>query len=295
MPDISVLGPEELREYEPHAAGVKALHVPSTGIVDYVAVAQKYRELTESRGGEVRLGCRLRRIKADGDVVRLTTDEGELEARHVVNCGGLLADRIAKLSGARPPLQIVPFRGEYYELKPEARELVRNLIYPVPDPQFPFLGVHFTRRVDGTVEAGPNAVLALRREGYRWRDVSPRDTWETLRYPGFLRLARRYWRTGLGEMYRSANKRAFVAALRTLVPELDGSQLVRAGAGVRAQALERDGSLADDFVLLDDERMIHVLNAPSPGATASISIGQTIADLASGWFGEASRKEDYRS
>lgn len=294
VPGISVLGPEALREYEPHAAGVKALHVPSTGIVDYISVAQKYRELTESRGGEVRLGCRVRGIQASNDGVQLSTDGGELEARHVVNCGGLLADRVAKLAGARPPLQIVPFRGEYYELKPEAHDLVRNLIYPVPDPDFPFLGVHFTRRVDGTVEAGPNAVLALQREGYRWRDVSLRDSWESLHYPGFLRLARRNWRAGLGEMYRSASKRAFVSALQALVPELEGSQLVRGGAGVRAQALERDGALADDFVLLEDERMIHVLNAPSPGATASISIGQTIADLASGWFGEASRKEDYR-
>ena len=294
VPDISVLGPEALREYEPHAAGVKALHVPSTGIVDYIAVAQKYRELTESRGGEVRLGCRVRGIQMGSDGVRLSTDDGEVAAQHVVNCGGLLADRVAKLAGARPPLQIVPFRGEYYELKPEAHDLVRNLIYPVPDPDFPFLGVHFTRGIDGAVEAGPNAVLALHREGYRWRDVSLRDSWESLRYPGFLRLARRNWRAGLGEMHRSVSKRAFVSALRKLVPELEGSQLVRGGAGVRAQALERDGSLADDFVLLEDERMIHVLNAPSPGATASISIGQAIADLASGWFGKASRKENYR-
>ena len=294
VPGISVLGPEELREYEPHAAGVKALHVPSTGIVDYVAVAQKYRELTESRGGEVRLGCRVTGIRASSDGVRLATEDGEFKARHAVNCGGLLADRIAKLSGARPPVQIVPFRGEYYELTADARDLVRRLIYPVPDPEFPFLGVHFTRRVDGTVEAGPNAVLALRREGYRWRDVSLRDSWESVRYPGFLRMAGRYWRMGLGEMYRSASKRAFVSALRVLLPELDGSQLVRGGAGVRAQAVERDGSLADDFVLLEDERMIHVLNAPSPGATASISIGQSIADLASGWFGAAARKESYR-
>ncbi|HJN91264.1 MAG TPA: FAD-dependent oxidoreductase, partial [Dehalococcoidia bacterium] len=213
---------------------------------------------------------------------------------HLVNCGGLHADRIARKSGAPTSVQIVPFRGEYYELKPESRDLVRNLIYPVPDPEFPFLGVHFTRRVDGTVEAGPNAVLALRREGYRWREISGRDTWEALRYPGFLRLSRRYWRTGLGEMYRSASKRAFVRALQELVPELEGAQITRAGAGVRAQALERDGSLADDFRIVEDERMIHVLNAPSPGATASIGIGQAISDMAAGWFGEASNKDDYR-
>ncbi len=294
VPGISVLGPDALREHEPRATGVKALHVPSTGIVDYIAVAQKYRELTESRDGEVRLGCRVQGIDVGNESLRLTSDGGELEVRHVVNCGGLLADRVAKLAGANPPLKIVPFRGEYYELKPEARDLVRNLIYPVPNPDFPFLGVHFTRRVDGTVEAGPNAVLALQREGYRWRDVSLHDSWESLSYPGFLRLARRNWRAGLGEMYRSASKRAFVSALRSLVPELDGSQLIRGGAGVRAQALERDGALADDFVLLDDDRMIHVLNAPSPGATASISIGQAIADRAADWFGEASRKDDYR-
>ena len=188
----------------------------------------------------------------------------------------------------------MPFRGEYYELKPAARRLVANLIYPVPDPAFPFLGVHFTRRVDGRVEAGPNAVLALRREGYRWRDVSWRDTVETVRYPGFLRLASRYWRVGLGEIYRSASKRAFTRALQALVPEVQASVLVRAGSGVRAQALERDGSLADDFRLVEEERMIHVLNAPSPGATASISIGQAITDMAAGWFGEAASKEDYR-
>ncbi len=294
VPGIRMLGPDELHEFEPHAVGVRALHVPSTGIIDYEAVSQKYRELVEARGGELRLGTAVRGFEPLAGGVGIRTSAGRIEAAHVVNCGGLFADRIARQAGASPGVQIVPFRGEYYELKPEARTLVKNLIYPVPDPAFPFLGVHFTRRVDGTVEAGPNAVLALRREGYRWREISVRDTWEALRYPGFLRLARRYWRTGLGEMYRSASKRAFVQALRELVPELSGGQLDRAGAGVRAQALERDGSLADDFRIVEDERMIHVLNAPSPGATASISIGQAITDMAAGWFGDAPSKDDYR-
>jgi L-2-hydroxyglutarate oxidase len=294
VPEIRALGADELREFEPHAQGVKALHVPSTGIVDYTAVAEKYREIVESRGASVRLGVIATNFHPGSSGIRIDTSDGPIEADHLINCAGLHADRIARKAGAKTSLQIVPFRGEYYELEPDARHLVRNLIYPVPDPEFPFLGVHFTRRVDGTVEAGPNAVLALRREGYRWREISGRDTLEALRYPGFLRLARRYWRTGLGEVYRSVSKRAFVRALQDLVPDLEGSQIARAGAGVRAQALERDGSLADDFRIVEDERMIHVLNAPSPGATSSISIGQAISEMAAGWFGEVPAKDDYR-
>ena len=288
VPDIRELGPDELRDSEPHAAGVRALHIPSTGIADYPAVARKYRELLEASGGEVRLRSRVGAIRADADGVRLSTTTGEVRARYAVNCAGLQADRLARRAGAREAreLRIVPFRGEYYDLVPEARGMLRNLIYPVPDPAFPFLGVHFTRRLDGSVEAGPNAVLALKREGYRWRDISPRDTVESLTWPGFLRLARSHWRTGLGEVWRSVNKAAFVAALQRLMPDLEPSQLERGGAGVRAQALRRDGSLADDFEIVPQDRLIHVLNAPSPGATASLLIGEEIAaTAASAWLG----------
>ncbi|MEE9277911.1 MAG: L-2-hydroxyglutarate oxidase [Dehalococcoidia bacterium] len=284
VPGMRRLGSEELREFEPHAVGVAALHVPSTGIVDYTAVANRYREIVEERGGVVRLGTRVLGFQPRTDGVRIRTTGEPIDARYVANCGGLLADRIASLGGARPTVKIVPFRGEYYELVPQRRDLVRNLIYPVPDPAFPFLGVHFTRRVDGSVEAGPNAVLAFHREGYRWRDLSARDTWETLTFPGFQRLAFKYWRTGLAEIYRSANKRAFVGALQRLLPDIVAADLVRAGAGVRAQALDASGALVDDFRIVESERMIHVLNAPSPAATASLGIGQAIADMASGWF-----------
>ncbi len=287
VPDIRELGPDELRQFEPNAAGVRALHIPSTGIADYPAVCRKYRELLESAGGSVRLGSRVSAVRIETDGVQFSTTTGTVRARHAVNCAGLQADRLARQARASEArdLRIVPFRGEYYDLVPSARQMLKNLIYPVPDPAFPFLGVHFTRRLDGSVEAGPNAVLALRREGYRWRDISPRDTAESLSWPGFLRLARDNWRTGLGEVWRSANKQAFVRALQRLMPALESAQLVRGGAGVRAQALRRDGSLADDFEIARQDRMIHVLNAPSPGATASLLIGEEIAATAeSAWF-----------
>ena len=283
---IREIGTDELRTLEPNAAGVRALHVPSTGIADYPAVCDTYRSLLEANGGAVRLRSRVGGIRVDADGVALQTTSGLVRARYAVNCAGLQADRVAQRAGARRDVRIVPFRGEYYDLTDDARGLVRNLIYPVPDPAFPFLGVHFTRRLDGSVEAGPNAVLALRREGYRWRDVSLGDAWDAVSYVGFLRLARRHWRTGLGEVWRSASKPAFVAALQRLMPALQGSQLVRGGAGVRAQALERDGSLVDDFQIVETDRMIHVLNAPSPGATASLPIGEQIAQMAAqSWFG----------
>lgn len=287
VPEIREIGPEELRSLEPFAAGVRALHVPSTGIADYPAVARAYRRILEEMGGETRLRARVTAIRAEADGVELRSSAGLLRARYVVNCAGLQADRLARRAGAEAAqeLCIVPFRGEYYDLTPDARHMLNNLIYPVPDPAFPFLGVHFTRRLDGTVEAGPNAVLALRREGYRWRDVSWRDTAESLMWPGFIRLAGRHWRTGLGEVWRSANQAAFTHALQRLMPRLESSQLVRGGAGVRAQALRRDGSLADDFEIARQDRLIHVLNAPSPGATASLLIGEQIADTAAAaWF-----------
>ena len=288
VPDIRELGAEELREFEPNAAGVRALHIPSTGIADYRGVCEKYRELLETAGGAVRMRSRVSAVRIDADGVQLSTTSGTVKTRYAVNCAGLQADRIARRAGASEArdLRIVPFRGEYYDLVPSARGMLKNLIYPVPDPAFPFLGVHFTRRLDGSVEAGPNAVLALKREGYRWRDVDLRDAAESISWPGFLRLAREHWQTGLGEVWRSANKQAFVTALQRLMPDLEPSQLVRGGAGVRAQALRRDGSLADDFEIAQQNRMIHVLNAPSPGATASLLIGEEIASkAATAWLG----------
>ncbi len=286
--EIRELGPDELRALEPNAAGIRALHVPSTGIADYRAVCATYRSLLETAGGSVRLRSRVGGVRVDADRVQLATATGIVHARYAVNCAGLQADRIARDSGASQArdLRIVPFRGEYYDLVGSARGMLRNLIYPVPDPAFPFLGVHFTRRLDGSVEAGPNAVPALKREGYRWRDISARDAAESLTWPGFLRLARDHWRTGLGEVWRSANKQAFVKALRRLMPDLEADQLARGGAGVRAQALRRDGSLADDFEIARQDRLIHILNAPSPGATASLLIGEEIAARAkSAWLG----------
>jgi len=274
------LNPEQMRAIEPHVQGVAALHVQETGIVDYKAVAAAFARRVTEAGGQVRtstkfLGCR----REPGGLVVETT-AGLLRAKRLINCAGLYADRVARLCGVEPGVQIVPFRGEYYELRPRAAHLCRHLIYPVPDPRLPFLGVHFTRMIGGGVECGPNAVLAFRREGYRLSDVSGRDLMELARYAGFWRMARRFWRTGLGELYRSFSRRAFWHALRRLIPALSFHDIVPAGAGVRAQAVTPDGKLADDFVIRRSERMIHVLNAPSPAATASIAIGQSIAEMA---------------
>ncbi|MGE3804569.1 MAG: L-2-hydroxyglutarate oxidase [Gemmataceae bacterium] len=280
-----------LREHEPHVAGIAGLLVPETGIVDYVQVTEKYAELVRAAGGDIRLGHRLIGCRRDGDAFVLETLNGEIRARWLINCGGLQCDRVARLCGARFDLQIIPFRGEYYELVPEKHGLVKNLIYPVPDPRFPFLGVHFTRMIHGGVEAGPNAVLALRREGYSRWDVSCRDLVQLAVFPGFWRMAFKHWKTGLEEVRRSFSKTSFCAALQRLVPELKIDDLKAAGSGVRAQAVEPDGKLVDDFRFVEGERMVHVLNAPSPGATASLSIGRTIADLALTNFGLEARKE----
>ena len=286
---IREIGPDELRELEPHAAGIRALHVPSTGIADYPAVCRAYLGIVQELGGELRRRSKVTGVRVERDRVQLETGGGTASAKWAVNCAGLQADRVARAAGAGRAvrdLRIVPFRGEYYELAESARPMVRNLIYPVPDPAFPFLGVHFTRRLDGSVEAGPNAVLALRREGYRWRDVSPRDAFESLTWPGLLRLAAKHGGTGMGEVWRSASKPAFTKALQRLLPALRADQLARGGAGVRAQALRRDGSLVDDFEIAETERIIHVLNAPSPGATASLAIGDEIAARARrSWLG----------
>lgn len=273
-----VIGRERLAELEPHAAGIQAIHVPEAGIVDYRQVCQRLAERVRERGGSVLTSARVTRFDRRRDSIVLTTSAGEVEAGQVVNCAGLQSDRVTAMSGQRPDAKIVPFRGEYYELKPQARHLCKNLIYPVPDPNFPFLGVHFTRMIGGGVECGPNAVLAFAREGYRKTDFSPSDMAETLTYPGFLKLAAKYWKTGLGEMWRSASKAAFVKALRRLVPEIRAEDLEPAEAGIRAQAVARDGSMVDDFLIQEADRVINVNNAPSPAATASLNIGKTIVE-----------------
>jgi L-2-hydroxyglutarate oxidase len=276
---IRLLDPAELRDHEPHVAGIAGLFVPDTGIADYPAVVRRLAELTNAAGSEVRLSTRLLSCDRRQGALTLTTSQGEVRCRFLINCAGLQSDRIAQCCGVRPDVQITPFRGEYYQLVPQRRHLVRNLIYPVPDPRFPFLGVHFTRMVHGEVEAGPNAVLALKREGYRHRDVSVRDIGQMVCYPGFWNMVKRYWKTGMAELYRSLSKQAFLRALQRLVPELRSQDIHPAGAGVRAQALARDGSLVDDFRILAAPQMVHVLNAPSPAATASLRIAQAIVDL----------------
>ena len=278
--NIAVLGPEELHEFEPHARGVKALRVPSTGIIDYGGVVRAYARIVTEAGQRIQTEAQVTGIAASKGEKRVETTAGDFGGKLIVNCAGLYADRVAKLAGGAPPMKIVPFRGEYYELAPGRRSFVKSLIYPVPDPAFPFLGVHFTRRVDGSVEAGPNAVLAYMREGYTKTRVDPYDLFETLTYPGFLRLALKYWKTGLGEMVRSMSKSAFTRALQKLMPEIRESDLVPAGAGVRAQAVDREGGLLDDFSIIRTEGAVHVCNAPSPGATASLMIGRAIADIA---------------
>ncbi|MDB5313709.1 MAG: L-2-hydroxyglutarate oxidase [Gemmataceae bacterium] len=270
----------EMRAIEPHVNGVAGLRVPETGIVDYKAVAQVYAAKIEAAGGRVRTATKFVGCGRAQDGLTVETTAGPLRAKLLVNCAGLYSDRVARLCGVEPGVQIVPFRGEYYELTPAAGHLCKHLIYPVPDARLPFLGVHFTRMIGGGVECGPNAVLAFRREGYRLQDVNLRDLWELARYGGFWKMARKFWWTGMGEMYRSFSKRAFWHALQQLIPEVKFGDLVPAGAGVRAQAVEPSGKLVDDFFIRQADRMVHVLNAPSPAATASISIGRTIAEMA---------------
>ena len=272
------LSAPEVHEFEPHVQCLAGLQVPSTGIIDYTDVCRKLAGLIQEHGGELRLGAQVRQIRVLGNEAVVETETGAFTARWIVNCAGLHSDRVAKLAGAKPEAQIVPFRGEYYELKPERRNLVRNLIYPVPDPEFPFLGVHFTRMIDGSVHAGPNAVLAFKREGYHRTAFDLRDFMDTMTYPGFWRLAARHARAGIGEMHRSFSKGAFVRSLQQLIPEVRAEDLVPGTAGVRAQALRRDGSLVDDFMIVSGPRTTHVCNAPSPAATASLEIGRFIAN-----------------
>jgi L-2-hydroxyglutarate oxidase LhgO len=285
VPGLAMIGPERIREIEPHAAGIRALHVPGAAIVDYAEVARKLGDLVTAMGGEILTGARVEDIRTEPEGLTVESSRGAVRCRYLIGCAGLHSDRLARREGAEVTARIVPFRGEYYEIVPGRSELVRGLIYPVPDPRFPFLGVHFTRKVNGGVEAGPNAVLALRREGYRKSQVHPRDLAEVLTYGGFWRMAARYWRTGIAELYRSFVKGAFVRALQKLVPDIRAEDLRPGGAGVRAQALAPDGKLVDDFVILERPRALHVVNAPSPAATASLAIGEEIASAAAKRFG----------
>jgi L-2-hydroxyglutarate oxidase len=284
---LRMIGPEELREFEPHAAGLQALVVPSTGITNYAAVCEKYAELISSGGGTILTSAAAIAIHRTRAEIVVETRRGAFSTTALINCAGLYSDRIARMAGDHPDVMIVPFRGEYYDLIPERVSLVRSLIYPVPDPRFPFLGVHFTRRITGTVDAGPNAVLALAREGYRHRDVNLRDLAGSLAFPGFWRMARQHWRSGLDEWRRSLSKPVFVRALQRLVPDVRETDLVPGGSGVRAQALKPDGALVDDFQFVTSGRMLHVLNVPSPAATASLSIGKAIVETAAADLGLA--------
>ena len=276
---LELLGPEAMREVEPNVAGVSALRVPSTGITDYAQVARKYAEIAATHGTELKTGAGVVGFRNSSSELVVQTRAGDFPARYVVNCAGLYSDQIARLAGHDPQMRIVPFRGEYYDLIPSRASLVRNLIYPVPDPRFPFLGVHFTRRISGTIDAGPNAVLALRREGYKRTDFAFGEALATLTYSGFLKLARKQWRYGLAEYRRSLQKSEFVRSLQQLVPEVRAEDLEPGGSGVRAQALAPDGNLVDDFLFAPRERFLHVLNVPSPAATASLPIGREILKM----------------
>ena len=272
-----MIGPERLGELEPHTAGIRAIHVPDTGIVNFRQVCQRLAEHIRRRDGRIVTGTLVTGMTHENGGVIVHSPAGDFHSRYVVNCAGLHSDRVTRLSGQRPKAKIVPFRGEYFQLRSEAGHLCKNLIYPVPDPSFPFLGVHFTRRTDGTVECGPNAVLAFSREGYNKFNINVGDLVESVSYPGFLRLAAKYWKTGTGEMWRSVSKAAFVKALRRLMPEIRSEHLKPAPSGVRAQAVSRDGNLVDDFVIQKTDRVVNVGNAPSPAATAALNVGKLIS------------------
>jgi L-2-hydroxyglutarate oxidase LhgO len=283
---IRRIGAEELLEHEPHAAGIAALFVPETGIVDYKEVAEAYARELAHRGGELRTDALATAISRRDGCVVVESTAGAVQARVLVSCAGLASDRVARMAGLDVDVAIVPFRGEYWMLSPERSHLVKNLIYPVPDPAFPFLGVHFTRRIGSarSIEAGPNAVLSLKREGYTRTSFDARDAWDVATWPGFWKMAGKHWRAGLGEQWRSLSRSAFARACAALVPEITEHDLAPGGAGVRAQALARSGALVDDFSLAESERMVHVLNAPSPAATASLAIGEEIAARATAWL-----------
>jgi L-2-hydroxyglutarate oxidase len=282
---LRLIGADELHDFEPHVSGLRALVVPSTGITNYAAVCAKYAELISSQGGCISTSTAVTGLTRHAEEIVVETKRGVFSTNFLINCAGLFSDRVARMGGDDPQVMIVPFRGEYYDLTPERSSLVRNLIYPVPDPRFPFLGVHFTRRISGSVDAGPNAVFAFRREGYRRTDFNLRDLASLIAFPGFRRMAAKNWRNGLDEFHRSLSKPAFVRALQRLVPEVREEDLVPGGSGVRAQAVTRDGALVDDFKFVPSEKMLHVLNVPSPAATASLVIGKTIVETAEKYFG----------
>ncbi len=281
---VRSIGPEELRDFEPHAKALHALFVPSTGITDYGLVCEKYAEIIASPGGTILIGHEVTGLKRETDQIVVETNRGAFSTKFLINCAGLFSDRVSRMAGDDPQVMIVPFRGEYYDLVSERSPLVRSLIYPVPDPRFPFLGVHFTRRINGRVDAGPNAVLAFRREGYRRTDFSLNDVASSLAFPGFWRMAAKNWRSGADEFRRSFSKAFFVRALQRLVPEIRESDLMPGKSGVRAQALASDGTLVDDFKFVPSRRMLHILNVPSPAATASLVIGRTIVESAAAGF-----------
>lgn len=274
---IKKIDQEEIKEREPYCSGISGIFVPQTGIIDYKDVAKKYRDIFLEHGGELKLGHKVIGIKQQSGVNYIETNVSTFESKWVINCAGLYSDKIAKLTDD-VDLQIIPFRGEYYDIKKEKEYLVKNLIYPVPNPDFPFLGVHFTRMMKGGVEAGPNAVFAFRREGYTNTDINIKELWESLAFRGFQKVAVKYWRDGLYEMYRSYSKRAFVKALQRLIPDLQSEDIIQGSAGVRAQACDSKGNLIDDFLIYEKNGVINVCNAPSPAATSSIAIGQTISE-----------------
>ena len=278
--NIRIVDSQELKDLEPHATGIKAIHVPSTGIINYTSVVDELGKQIIKRGGEIKTKATVKGFVRKAGECIVNTQICDYPTELVINCAGLYSDKIAQLAGENSSISIIPFRGEYYVLRAESRHLVNSLIYPVPDPRLPFLGVHFTRRIDGSVEAGPNAVLATAREGYRRRDFNFQETWELLTNPGVWKIGRNYWKTGMREYTRSLFKPLFVKALQYLVPAIQGSDLVPGGSGVRAQAMDETGKLLDDFCIVQSERFIHILNAPSPAATASFAIGSTIADQA---------------
>jgi L-2-hydroxyglutarate oxidase len=285
VPGLRRINKDELKEIEPHVAGIEGLHAPGTGIIDYTQVTQAYARHLRENGGEIVLGAKVNGISRRPDGFTLQTTKGDVQAKNIINCGGLYSDSLARMMGLEGGLRIVPFRGEYYFVRPEAHYLVKGLIYPVPDPAFPFLGVHFTRTIHGGVEAGPNAVLGLAREGYSWTRVNPVETLGTFAYKGFWKMAAKYWQTGMSEVYRSLSKAQFTKALQRLVPEIRSEDLMTGGAGVRAQAVEDTGKLVDDFRIVETKGAIHVLNAPSPGATASLTISEGILEMAEKSFG----------
>lgn len=278
--DLEMVGPERLKELEPHTVGVQAIFSPNTGIIDYNKVSQAYATEMRESGGDLATNTEVKKIVRRNGTLHLETTKGEVSAKYLINCSGLQADKTARMMGVDIGVRIIPFRGEYFSLKPERSSLVNGLIYPVPDPNLPFLGVHFTRRIGGSVEAGPNAVMALGREAYKKTDIDLLDTLATISYPGFWRMSMKYWKTGFKEQYRSMMKGVFVKSLQTLIPEIRGEDLHAPGAGIRAQAVDRKGRLLQDFSIAETENAIHVLNAPSPGATSSLSISRYIVDIA---------------